>query len=82
MSGYSNLSTEDQSRVIMSIFNAYLLPGGGHQLLYDSVSPVNTFRLVFNFYLNYNFELLDDRNYRSPFGRPYEFEEVTDLLAS
>ena len=30
------------------ILNAYLLPGGGEERLYHSISPVNSFRVVFN----------------------------------
>jgi hypothetical protein len=43
------------------------IPGGGHQLLHDSVSPVNTFRLVFNFYL---FIVIAETLDRHPATRP------------
>jgi hypothetical protein len=42
------------------IFNAYYLPGGGEKLLYDSISPVNSFRIVFNHYFGTNYDLLED----------------------
>jgi len=43
------------------IFNAYYLPGDGRKILYDSVSPVNTFRLIFNHYFNTNYDLIKER---------------------
>ena len=42
------------------IFNAYYLPGDGKKLLYDNISPVNSFRLIFNYYFGENYELLED----------------------
>jgi hypothetical protein len=42
------------------IFNAYYLPGGGEKLLYDSISPVNSFRIVFNYYFGTDYDLLKD----------------------
>jgi len=45
------------------IFNAYYFPGGGDQLLYDSITPVNTFRILFNYYFGQNLDLLDDISY-------------------
>ena len=42
------------------ILNAYYLPGGGKELLYDSISPVNSFRVIFNYYLGADYPLLED----------------------
>ncbi|MBI4295815.1 MAG: hypothetical protein HY667_01715, partial [Chloroflexi bacterium] len=42
------------------ILNAYHLPGNGKELLYKSMSPVNTFRLIFNHYFNTDYGLLGD----------------------
>ena len=45
---------------IKRIFNAYLLPHNGKALLNDSFSPVNTFRLIFNYYYGAKYDLIDD----------------------
>jgi hypothetical protein len=52
------------------ILNAYYLPGhaGG---VYPAISPVNTFRLIFNTYLGASYPLLKDISYDSPV--PYVF---------
>lgn len=60
-----------------SILNAYYLPGGGDMYLYDEITPVNTFRVVFNHYFGTDYELLEDESYFSTATRPYAFINVT-----
>ncbi len=62
-----------------SNLNAYYFPKGG-DLLYDNITPVNSFRIMFNSNFNGNFELLDDRSYWSTYDKPYGFKDVTELL--
>ena len=72
-------SLEDtNARKRFSILNAYHLPAGGEEDLYDSISPVNTFRVVFNHYFGTNYPLLADRSFYAPFLRPYEFVSVPE----
>jgi hypothetical protein len=52
------------------ILNAYYLPGH-NDLLYPTISPVNTFRLIFDTYLGADYPLLEDKSYDSPV--PYVF---------
>jgi len=61
------------------ILNAYYMPDGGISLLYDDISPVNTFRLIFNAYFDQDYELLEDRSYYSPYWLPYDFYDVTEI---
>ena len=49
----------------MRILNAYYLPDGGEEVLYPSISPVNTFRLILNYYFGTSYPLLDDTAYHS-----------------
>ncbi len=42
------------------ILNAMYLPGLDKTVLYDSISPVNTFRLIFNHYFGADYPLLED----------------------
>jgi hypothetical protein len=62
------------------IINAYYFPNGGEGMLYPSITPVNSFRIVLNVYFNHQFELLEDKNFFSTWARPYDFTETTDLL--
>lgn len=64
----------------MAILNAYLLPGIDPNMLYPGITPVNTFRLLFNAYLGTNYPLLEDRSYYSPNDRPFQFTDVTGML--
>ncbi len=63
------------------ILNAYYLPGH-ENLLYPSISPVNTFRLVLDAYLGADYPLLDDVSYYSPIPNIYEFEETPNPCLS
>jgi hypothetical protein len=64
----------------VSILNAYYFPQGETDLLYPSISPINSFRTVFNTYFGTSFELLPDRTYFSLFEVPYNFLDVTDKV--
>jgi hypothetical protein len=62
------------------ILNAYFLPEGGSSLLYDSITPVNTFRIILAYYFNADYPLLPDRIYYSNCVSPYEFRDVTEAV--
>jgi len=57
----------------MSILNAYYLPGVASEALYSSISPVNTFRVIFNQFFGGDFALLPDLGYYSVYERPYDY---------
>jgi hypothetical protein len=59
----------------MQILNAYYLPGNEDKL-YPTISPVNTFRLIFNSYFGGNYDMLPDISYFSPVPKLYEFSEI------
>jgi len=67
----------------MRILNAYYLPNADKNVLYPSITPVNSFRLIFNLYFGTDFELLPDESYIYPDNHhPYKFFNVTDKLRS
>ena len=66
------LDTENR----MAIFNAYYLPDNRDEWLYPEITPVNTFRVVFNVLFNAGYPLLDDVSYFSEHDTPYNFTEV------
>jgi hypothetical protein len=59
----------------LSIF-AYHLPDNGATLLPPDITPVNTFRILFNRYFDANFELLENKNYFSEWDTPYHLMHV------
>jgi hypothetical protein len=58
--------------------NAYYFPGQAKADLYPTISPVNTFRLVFDDYFGGTYPLLTDTNYASTDSKPFDFEIMKD----
>ncbi|MFC1475847.1 hypothetical protein ACFLQW_02455 [Candidatus Zixiibacteriota bacterium] len=71
-------SDKTDLRERLSILNAYYLPDGGDTLLYDTITPVNTFRVIFNHYFDQRLALLPDYSYFSLWKKPYWFIRVDD----
>ena len=59
------------------ILNAYYLPDGGDSLLYKSISPVNSFRTIFNYYFGAEYEILEDKSYCVT-DYPYTFFDTNE----
>jgi hypothetical protein len=59
----------------MGILNAYYFPNK-KDALYATITPVNTFRVVFNTFFGTNLELLTDTSYYSKYSKPYGFETI------
>jgi hypothetical protein len=59
----------------MRIFNAYYLPGHNDKL-YSKITPVNTFRLIFDSYFGGKYGMLPDVSYFSPVPNLYDFSEI------
>jgi hypothetical protein len=62
------------------ILNAYFLPGVSDAKLYPSITPVNTFRLIFDLYFHAGFGLLPDEIWARERG-PTRFVNITDLVS-
>jgi hypothetical protein len=61
----------------MRILNAFYFPGGRYEALYQTISPVNSFRAVLNTFFGASLEFLPDRSYFSTWPEPYNFIDVT-----
>jgi hypothetical protein len=75
-----NNPSEKGLRERLAILNAYHLPNGGSELLYPSITPVNSFRVVFNYYFNETDSLVEDQIFFSHYDSPYNFTDVTEIL--
>ena len=71
--GPSHFSASDR----MGILNAYYFPDVQPEF-YSTITPVNTFRLLFNTYFEEDYPLLDDMSYHSTYQVPYQFTEVSN----
>jgi hypothetical protein len=75
------LATKEQLRKKMGILNAYYLPGMEVDALYPTITPVNSFRIIFNHYFGNKFKPLPDSSYvYSDRNHLYKFIDVTNEL--
>jgi hypothetical protein len=65
----------DQLAERFAIFNAYHIPGGD-SLVYDSITPVNTFRLLFNRLFAAGYQYLPDKSWFSTIAKPWHFYDA------
>ena len=77
-------ASDDAFRQHMHILNAYHVPAWQEDpetILYPSITPVNTFRLLLNEYFGTTFDALDDTSFIIPhLNYPYQYIEVTDVV--
>jgi hypothetical protein len=73
--------SQEELKTHIKIFNAYHLPNFDQSQFYPSITPVNSFRLIFNHYFDTDFELLEDKSYISEGpSRPYNFVETPNIV--
>jgi len=74
-----NIKRRHYIKARMSNLNALFLPDHGDKWLYNSLTPVNTFRVIFNYYFKTRYNILEDRIYFSKMEKPYHFKEMKYL---
>ena len=72
-------ATLEEREIKFGIMNAWYLPDGRDIGLYPEISPVNTFRLLFNGYFDTDLSLLPDESYTLSHPEPLEFPEFPSL---
>jgi hypothetical protein len=65
--------SKEMFEVRMGILNAYYLPEKGNKILYESITPVNSFRKIFNHYFGANYQILEDKSYFSNYKNYFEY---------
>lgn len=77
---YFNMVEQDNLclRERYSILNAYYFPDQDYDALYPTITPVNSFRIVFDRYFDADLQLLADVNYYASWSAPYVFTDVSD----
>lgn len=58
--GYRDVNSPEEKHKIFQNLNAYYFSDKDYEALYDSISPVNTFRVIWNKYFNGGLKLLPD----------------------
>jgi hypothetical protein len=64
----------------MSILNAFYLPGKKSAGMHQTMTPVNTFRMIFNNYFGAQLPYLAEECYYSSWPAPQRFTRVTDQV--
>ena len=74
----------DESMMLqrLSILNAYYAPEIFENQFYENITPVNSFRIIFNEYFNGNYKILEDRNYWNSGDAPWDFHDVTEIIGN
>lgn len=77
----------DSSNIVGSLLtyanlNAVYFPDQDYSTVYDSMSNVNTWRVVLNKYFGTELELLPDRNFAIDPDDPFKFTDITEKLDS
>lgn len=62
----------------LNILNAYYFPGNTQSQFYEWISPVNSFRLLFNSFFGAKLPLKDDTGYYSIYQEPYNFTIIPE----
>ncbi|MBN1546201.1 MAG: hypothetical protein JW902_06035, partial [Syntrophaceae bacterium] len=65
-----------------SILNCYYMPYDGSHNLYKEITPVNTFRVIFNHYFGTNYKILEDKSYYSTWSHPFQFIDITEIIGN
>jgi glycerophosphoryl diester phosphodiesterase len=73
----TNEMIKERMNNIMFIY----LPSNETDIFYEGMTSVNVFRVLFNYYFETDFEILEDRIFFSRDGS-YDFKDVTDLVRS
>jgi hypothetical protein len=60
--------------------SCYYVPDEVRKKLYPTITPVNSFRIILSTLFGADLPNLPDRSWYSPFGRPFEFTDVSDRI--
>ena len=63
-----------------SNLNAYYFPDQEYGALYPAITPVNSFRIVFNQYFGTDLPILEDLSYYATWRKPYVYTDISDKI--
>jgi hypothetical protein len=74
-------ASSEELRIKLGILNAVYYPNGDYELLRNDMTPVNSYRLLFNTFFNTDLPILPDRIFAFPDDWTlYEHHDVTDRV--
>ena len=74
----------DESMMLqrLSILNAYYAPEISENQFHENITPVNSFRIIFNEYFNGNYKILEDQKYWNNANEPWDFHDITEIIGN
>ena len=79
-SGNWDNPSEDLIIERMSNLNTIYFPNGNYEAFSEYITPVNSFRIIFNEFFDAGYTLLEDNMYWSTNDKPYAHKDVSDIL--
>lgn len=76
LKNYSEEGAKERSSILYAIY----FPDKDYKNLYSSITPVNTFRIIFNKYFNENLKILPDKTFYNSYEEIYGFKDITNIL--
>jgi len=80
MRGIEPKNLYENNLKLFNNFKSYYFPEKGRNLEFETTTPVNSFRVLFNLYFDDDYEILEDKIYSTNLKKPHEFRDVTKIL--
>ena len=61
------------------LIQGIIFPNEKYYLLYDDITPVNSFRIIFDSHFQTNLGIVEDKVFFSTYEKPYTLIEITDF---
>ena len=75
LENYSKEGVKERSGILYAVY----FPDQNYKDFYSTITPVNTFRILFNKFFGENFKLLQDKTFYTSYEAIYDFKDVTDV---
>ncbi len=77
-----NITPVETKKIRQAILNTYYLPSFDYTSLSPEISPVNSFRHIFNYYFGTDYQILENKYYRVNYenSAKFDFEDITKSL--
>jgi hypothetical protein len=72
---YSPEGVKERSSILFAVY----YPDQNYENLYQTMTPINIYRMIFNKYFGVDMELLPDKTYYTSFDAIYDFKDITNL---
>lgn len=68
--------TQEMQKERLEILNTFYVPDLDSSVVYNSITPINTFRIIFNTYFGTSYPLIEDKVYWATYGDPFTINPI------